>query len=443
MELYDSLSTKRQKLSKEKVNMYLCGPTVYNYIHLGNARPAITIDFLHRFLIAQGKHVNFLQNITDIDDKIIKKAMQEELSEKELADFYTEAYLNNLDQLGVLRPTTIAPISEHLEKMIHFIEKLVASGAAYEMNGNVYFDLEPWKKQYGKLGKKSLDELIAGERVEVVQDKKHPMDFVLWKKTNEGQNWNSPWGRGRPGWHTECVVLVDDYFHDTIDIHAGGVDLKFPHHENERIQFHAKNKKELAKIWMHNGHLNWGTTKMSKSLGNVVLVKDFLETNNPDVLRWIFMSTKYTQPINLNPDLILQGEKFIQKLKNLHKKVLKNEITLTKPNPDFKLEKWSLWTAFVKAMEDDLNTPQVLTNLEKALKVLNQGLDQGYHWEQLKPLSYDFQKVLATLGFTNYFNLTINDRDRRLYQDWQDAMKMKDFEKADALRKILTAKELI
>ncbi|ATZ16700.1 cysteinyl-tRNA synthetase [Entomoplasma freundtii] len=453
LKIYDSLSTQNQTLSlspSQPIKIYLCGPTVYNYIHLGNARPIITMDFLHRFLKTQNYPVNFLQNITDIDDKIIQKAAQEKQTEKEITDFYIQAYQNDLKNMKVLPPTTTLPISENLPQMIHFIDELVTQGEAYVVDGNVYFHLTPWKETYGQLGKKNLDDLIAGERVETVTSKKNPLDFVLWKKTTEGQKWPSPWGEGRPGWHTECVVLVNDYFKGPVDIHAGGVDLKFPHHENERVQFQAKNNQELAKIWMHNGHLNWGSTKMSKSLGNVVLVKDFFLKHHPDVLKWIFMSAKYTQPLNLSNDLISQGEKFRQKIQNLQKKKLKleilsSELVSIRPNErDLRLEPTSgIWEEFIEAMQDDLNTPKVLTILERAIKLLNQGLDQGKSWKELSPLSTDFEKILITLGFDDYFQTKITRADKKLYQAWQVALAKKDYPQADSLRKLLIEKDLI
>jgi len=304
MKIYNSLSRTEEELQldqKKVFNLYACGPTVYNYVHLGNARPNFTVDFLVRFLEFQGYQVNYLQNITDIDDKIIIKAKEEKRSEQELADFYADEYLKDMKKLNIRQPNKILKVSQSINEIVEFIDKMVINQSAYLVNESVYFDVKKYADEYGKLSGIKIDALESQEEDEQANQKHDQLDFALWKKTIEGLNWITPFGTGRPGWHTECATMIDNYFnHQTIDLHAGGIDLKFPHHENERIQYLAVNQKEIAKIWMHNGHLTTASEKMSKSLDNFILVKDFLANNEPDLLRWLFMTTSYTQTLDIN-----------------------------------------------------------------------------------------------------------------------------------------------
>ncbi|ATZ19076.1 cysteinyl-tRNA synthetase [Williamsoniiplasma somnilux] len=436
MKLYNSLTRTAELLEKSVLNIYSCGPTVYNYIHIGNARPSILMDVLIRFLETQNIEINFLQNITDIDDKIINKAIEQNQSEEIVSKQFTEAYLNDLKSLNVKLPNKITPISEKMPEMIAFIQALIDQGDAYVSGGNVYFNINKQKANYGQLSGRKIEELISGERVEIDLNKKNPLDFTLWKNTDIGKKWNSPFGEGRPGWHTECAVLIEDYFKGkTIDIHAGGIDLKFPHHENERIQYIAKNKIELANLWMHNGHLTMSGEKMSKSLGNVILVKEFVSQYNPNLLRWIFLTTNYKQPLNISDDLIEQALKFFEKLNNLRKKVIK-EIALNNFNLKKINSKDSLYVQdFFKFMNDDLNTPKVLSLIEALIKNINNKVDAND--------VVDLLFILNTLGFGNVFNLDISKEEIAQIKKWKDLLDANDFVEADKLRDKLKTKGLI
>jgi len=439
MKIYDSLTNQLQELALDKTkvfNMYMCGPTVYNYIHVGNARPNFTVDFFVRFLESEGYQVNYLQNITDIDDKIINKALETHQDELMLSKFYADAYLKDLAKLNVRQPNKIIRVSEVIPELVEFISQLNAKKAGYQIDQDVYFAIDHYKDQYGKLSGRKLADLIASERVEPNPKKESPLDFALWKETVKGLKWDTPFGAGRPGWHTECVVMIDDYFnHQPIDLHAGGIDLKFPHHENERIQFWAMYEKELAKTWMHNGHLTFNNEKMSKSIGNVILVKDFLRAHDPNLLRLIFMTTSFTQPLDLTDDLINQGEKFFIKLTNLQKKA-KQAFALDQLVREEATGE-NLVT-FRTYMNDNLNTPMVLTLIEQMIKEINTCLSEGKligAWDELN-------EIFGILGFTTQLSYEVSAEDKTLFVKWNEAVKAKDFKLADQLREELKAKGL-
>lgn len=441
MKLYDSRTNKKNQLSQKSVNIYSCGPTVYNHIHLGNARPVILMDVLTRYLTAEGYKPNWVQNITDIDDKIINKAGQMKSSETEISQKYLQSYLEDLQALNVKTPNSMPLISEHLPEMIDYIQKLIASGNAYESEGNVFFDVTKNQKYYGKLSKQKLNQLQPTPNS--ITKKKTPLDFTLWKKTDHGKNWSSPWGPGRPGWHTECVVLANSEFKGQgIDIHAGGIDLQFPHHENERAQHLALTGQELAKTWMHNGHLTFNSEKMSKSLGNTILVKDFLKQYEPDLLRWIFLTTNYRQPINFTDDLITQGEKFFKKLQHLRKKMIHhsqlrsgNVKVTAKPSA-------ATLTKFRQAMNDNLNTAKVLSLLEGLITKTNQNLTKRQD-QALQQNYSDLMHLLKTLGFRNHLGIELSKQDQKIYQRWLKAQAKQNFDEADKYRNQLQAKDLI
>ncbi|ATZ16860.1 cysteinyl-tRNA synthetase [Williamsoniiplasma luminosum] len=441
MKIYNSLTRNKSLLQQKAVTIYSCGPTVYNYIHIGNARPAILMDVLVRFLKSKNITVDYLQNITDIDDKIIAKAIEENKTEKEISKFYTKAYLDDLKSLNIFMPNKLEPISKHIDKMIIFINDLIEQGYAYNVDGDVYFAINKWKPEYGELSGRKPEELISGERVEIDLKKKNPLDFSLWKKTNVGKTWNSPFGEGRPGWHTECALLIEDYFNGkTIDIHSGGIDLKFPHHENERIQYLAHNQKELSCIWMHNGHLNLNDQKMSKSIGNVFLVKDFIKEYNANILRWIFLSTNYKQPLNLTDDLIEQAKKFFDKLENLRKKVILSKTIFER------IEKSNIKNYvkdFEQAMDNDLNTSLVLSIIEELIKHINQLVNQKVHFDCIFTLFGQLKHILETLGFTDLLNVEIKEADEIKLKKWNQLILDKKFEQADVLRAKLEKKGLM
>ncbi|AOG59985.1 cysteinyl-tRNA synthetase [Spiroplasma helicoides] len=436
IKLYDTLSGSLKELKNKEINIYTCGPTVYNFIHIGNARPMILTDTLVRFLEFQNYKVNYLLNITDVDDKIIQRAIEENSDELEISKKYTNFFLKDLEALNIKMPSKITPISTKLNEMIIFIEDLIAKGYAYEVDGNVYFDIESNKSEYGVLSKQKIKELNIGNRVEKEENKKNAADFVLWKKTNLGIRWESPWGLGRPGWHTECALLIDDYFDRGLDIHVGGIDLKFPHHENERIQYVSKNYTELASIWMYNGHLSVEDVKMSKSLNNFILVKDFLSENHSNILRYIYLVSNYKQPQNLSSLVMKQAADWNNKVISLIKQVewmtIINELKIESEPIKTNIEQ------FIKYMSDDLNTPMVLTLVDKMIKDLNKEIK-----EKVLTTSFeDLKTILKVLGF-NFQTPKISENDKELLINWRKSINEKNYEKADNIRAQLYEKGII
>ena len=302
MKLYNTLTRQKEEfvpLNEGEVRIYSCGPTVYDYFHIGNARPFIIFDTLRRYMEYKGYKVIFVQNFTDIDDKMINRANEESITVKELGDRFIEEYFRDADALGIKRATFHPRATEHIDDMIAFIQKLIQKGMAYEAQGDVYFDTSVLE-DYGKLSGQRLEELEAGARVDVEEGKKNPMDFALWKAQKPGEPaWDSPWGRGRPGWHIECSVMAIKYLGETIDIHSGGQDLIFPHHENEIAQSEGATGKPFARYWLHNGYININNEKMSKSLGNFFTVREILQHFDPEVVRFFMLSAHYRNPINL------------------------------------------------------------------------------------------------------------------------------------------------
>lgn len=433
MKLFDTLTKSYKELNQPQINIYTCGPTIYDEIHIGNTRPILLSDTLIRFLEWKQVNINFLQNITDVDDKIIKKAIQENKTELEIAQVYEKAYLDNLSKLNIRMPNRIISISSEIKLMQNFINDLISKKAAYIFEGNVYFDTHKYLKEYGKLSNIKAAKLNVGNRIEISENKRKSNDFSLWKRTNTGIQWEFHNYNGRPGWHTECVALIDKYFKgETIDIHIGGIDLQFPHHENERIQFIAKHEKELSRIWMHNGHLTINDVKMSKSLQNVTTLKDFLKKFNANCLRWIFLTTHYKKPINISDDFIDQGTKFNKKIKNIIKKMkqivilYENLIDIESPNSDYeKITKINYKTKdslykvkknsfnsqncipnfifeFKNCMQNDLNTPMVLSLIDEIILTLNKLQNK---------LVYDLnvwnKKNVKLADLSNYYNSKI------------------------------------
>ncbi len=324
MKLYNTktLQTEEFKPIREgNVNMYVCGPTVYNHAHIGNARPIVVFDTLRRVLEADGYKVHFVSNFTDVDDKIINKAKEEGVKEEEIAERYIDAYNGVRKSLNVIPPDATPRVTKTMDRMIGFIEKLVENGNAYVDDGEVYFSVDS-VEDYGSLSHQNLEELKVGasERIDADDNKKNPLDFLLWKKTEDGIKWDSPWGEGRPGWHTECVVMINDEFGDgPIDIHGGGMDLRFPHHENEVAQSRAVNHHGLANYWVHNGMLNFGGAKMSKSLGNIQLAKDVISDLGANVVRWLLLSVNYRDSLNYTPETIEAAKKEIERISQVLK----------------------------------------------------------------------------------------------------------------------------
>ena len=324
MKLYNTLTRTKEEfvpLEEGKVKMYVCGPTVYNYIHIGNARPFIMFDTLRRYLQYKGYDVTFVQNFTDVDDKIIKRGHEEGISPEEVANKYIDEYFVDADGLGIKRADVHPRVTDNIQQIIDFVKDLEDKGYAYEVNGDVYFDTKKFEG-YGKLSKQNQDELEAGARIEVNDQKRHPMDFVLWKSKKEGEpGWNSPWGEGRPGWHIECSVMSNRYLGETIDIHAGGQDLAFPHHENEIAQSEARSGKTFSNYWVHNGYININNEKMSKSKGNFFTVRDISKQYDLEIVRFFMLSAHYRNPVNFSDEMLNQAKAGLERLYNAKEKL--------------------------------------------------------------------------------------------------------------------------
>lgn len=422
--------------------MYVCGPTVYNYPHIGNARPIVVFDTLKRTFQALGYKVKMVSNYTDVDDKIIKVAKECGVSEKEITEKFIKAYNDDRLALHAMMPDAAPRVTETMDAIIAFIELLVKKGHAYEIDGDVYFRVNS-VESYGKLSNQQIDDLMVGARIDENSKKENPLDFTLWKRTEEGIQWNSPWSIGRPGWHTECVVMINKEFHGehTIDIHGGGMDLKFPHHENEIAQSRAAYETPIANYWIHNGMVNIDGEKMSKSLGNVIWAKDMIEKIGGNVLRWVFLSAHYRSPLNINEEAIETAKKELQKvqtsLKQAYVKLALADVEITDEAED------TLLTPFMDAMQDDMNTPNAFAALFETVKVLNQTIRQReVDLTFLQRIVKTVETMLDVLGIENN-RLILSDEDKELHHKWKAAVKEKDFATADDYRARLIEKGIL
>ncbi len=440
LKIYNSLTNKQEEFipkNKNEVNMYVCGPTVYNYIHIGNARPVIFFDTFKNYLEYKGYKVNYASNITDVDDKIINKAIDQQVSEKDITNMYEKAYFVDCTRLGSHRPDFVPHATEYINQMIDFISEMLKSGFAYSVDGDVYFRINKLA-EYGILSNQNKEELENGVRIDVSDKKENPLDFTLWKKTDKGIQWDSPFGKGRPGWHTECVCMIDKIFnHQEIDVHGGGMDLKFPHHENEIAQANAVYHHHLAKYWMHVGRVNLGKEKMSKSLGNVIWVKDFKEDEFMPY-RLLVITTPYRNSIDFTEDLFNQYKKLYDKFNRAYKQVLVlsqvNKVSLTETNSDeLKM--------FEEYMDNDLNTQNVLTLANDILKKINVSVranDLNSGLTEANTLKTIFDVLGVKLSSVE---LTSEDIDN--YNKWQEYKSQKDFENADKFRALLSDRGII
>ncbi|HBH13516.1 MAG: Cysteinyl-tRNA synthetase [Clostridiales bacterium 38_11] len=444
MRLYNTLTRQKEEfipIASKKVKMYVCGPTVYNYIHVGNARPAVIFDTLRRYFKYKGFKVTYVVNFTDIDDKLINKALEENTTVKELAEKYIREYLIDVRGLNILVDETINPrATEHIGGIIKFIKSLEEKGYAYNIEGNVYFDTTKIK-DYGKLSKKNPDELISGARADVNNEKQSPSDFVLWKKEKPGEpSWGSPWGKGRPGWHIECSVMIRDILGDTIDIHAGGEDLQFPHHENEIAQSEALTGKPFANYWLHNGMININDEKMSKSLNNFFTVRDVSKEYNLEILRFFIVSGHYRKPINYSRETIHQAGASLQRLYNSKIKLT----SLLEKNPSgemdntVKLKLLNFRRDFEKAMDDDINTADAVTAMFETSKYINTYFDESTTKETIQSTLDVYMDMANVLGILHKEpDDEITDDVKQIIEKRNEARRNKDFELADALRKQL------
>lgn len=447
MRLFNTLTNKKEEfkpIEEGKVSIYICGPTVYNHAHIGNTRPMIVFDVLRRTFEYLGNDVTFVSNYTDVDDKIIKAAKAEGITEKELTDKYIKAYEDVRAGLNIENPTYKPRVTETMPEIIDFIQALIDKGYAYEVDGDVYFRVTK-VKEYGMLSGIKVEDLIAGasDRTLSVDDKKKESttDFALWKKTNEGIQFDTPWSKGRPGWHTECVVMINKLFKDgKIDIHGGGQDLKFPHHENEIAQSMAYNGHPIANYWMHNQMINIDGEKMSKSLGNVLWAKDLIVEFGCNVFKWLMLSTHYRNPLNMTDDVIAGVRKEVSKVENATKNASLYLQVNHVPAHDYKKETVD---AMVNALEDDLNTSLALTQVLDQVKVLNQVMRVREKDNDVIATEYaTLVKMGDVLGFL-FEGTKLSEEDIALYEQWNAYKKEKNFDEADRVRKELTERGIL
>ena len=422
------------------VDMYVCGPTVYNYAHIGNARPMIVFDVLKRLFEAEGYSVTYVSNFTDVDDKIIKKAAEENTTEAVIAQRYIDAYQEVRTLLNTELPDITPRVTETMDKIIAFIDKLVKTGHAYEANGDVYFSVES-VPTYGEISHQHLDQLEAGARIETNDQKKNPYDFALWKKTDMGIKWNSPWGDGRPGWHTECVVMINDNIGDCIDIHGGGMDLKFPHHENEAAQQEAMHGNTLANYWVHNAMVNIDGQKMSKSLGNTMWAKDVVLSLGTNLTRWLVSSVHYRKELNFSDETIETARKELDKvLTPLKQAYIKAALANYVMGDDYDKESYR---AFLDCLDDDMNTPNAYAVIFETVKKLNQTLRQReIDFAQVALYRNAVEKMLNVLGIV-VDKPVIGETEKELFAKWNQAKADKDFDSADKYRNELAEKGLL
>ena len=411
--------------------MYVCGPTVYNYPHIGNMRPVVVFDTLRRFLTYIGYKVTYVSNFTDVDDKIIKEAKAQGKSEKELTEFFIDEFKKTTLAIGSQIPSITPKVTEYIQAIIDYVDNLVKIGAAYVVNGDVYFRV-PKIKDYGSLSGINVEDLVVGARIEENTAKESPLDFALWKKTDEGINWPSPWGNGRPGWHTECCVMIDKIFPEHyIDIHGGGYDLKFPHHENEIAQSEATHGNKIAKYWMHNAFINFGNEKMSKSLGNVVYAKDLIAQVGGAVTRLVILSTHYRMPVNFTEETVTAASQEIQKMKMVNKQLA---LKLQTSDVDLSSGQATYIGPFLNALADDLNTANALTELYNVIKLANQEIrTRDADLVKLNNLFKSLNDMFMILGLDiPYVKMTENDKI--LYQKYIKSKEIKDFATSDEVR---------
>ncbi len=450
MKLFNTLTRQKEDfvIRDIKVRMYVCGPTVYNYFHIGNARCFVVFDMLRRYLEYRGNQVTFVQNFTDVDDKLIRAAKENNTTVPAIAEKYINEYFKDARGLGVHDATIHPRATENIDKIIEIVEKLIESGHAYVSGNDVYFDSQS-DSEYGKLSHHNMDELEAGARIDVSEIKKHPFDFALWKgKKEDGEiSWQSPWGEGRPGWHIECSAMVNKYLGTDIDIHGGGVDLIFPHHENEIAQSECATGCTLARFWLHNGHINVDNKKMSKSAGNFFLVRDASSKYGYKAVRFFLLSSHYRSPINYSDDILSQAVAAVERLTNCLGNIEFASKNLTEGLTEKEKESIGLLEAkknsFIEAMEDDLNTADAIGFLFEMTRDININLANGISKEYLDAINSIYVPLCELLGFgkdeededTAYIEEMIAKRSA--------AKKAKNYAEADAIRNELREKGII
>lgn len=453
IKIYNSLSNQKEEFKpivENEVKMYACGPTVYNYFHIGNARPIIVFDVLRRYFEYRGYKVTFVQNFTDIDDKMINRANEEGITVKELADKFIAEYFKDAQGLGVRGATIHPKATENIDVIIDTVDKLIENGHAYAVGGNVYFRTKSFP-EYGKLSHQPLEDLEAGARIDVNEDKEDAMDFVLWKAKKPGEpSWPSPWGEGRPGWHIECSAMVNKFLGETIDIHCGGKDLIFPHHENEIAQSECANCKPFAHYWMHNGYINVDNRKMSKSLNNFFTVRDVVKDFSYEVIRFFMLSAHYRSPINFSRDLLEQAETGLKRIKTCLENLefLMNSYTDGEITAEENTLLENLKThrsRFIEAMDDDLNTADGISAVFELVREMNSVFVNGKQYSKAfasKALELA-KELLDVLGFSVAKEDLLDEEIEKMIAERNDARKAKDFKRADEIRDTLKAKGIV
>lgn len=451
IKIYNTLTRQKetfQPIEEGKVKMYVCGPTVYNYIHIGNARPAIVFDTVRRYFEYQGYEVEYALNFTDVDDKLIKAANEMNEEVPAIAERFIKAYKEDVGAFGIREAVHHPRVTENMDEIIEFIQTLIDKGHAYESGGDVYFRTRSFDS-YGKLSHQSIDELRSGARIEVGEKKEDPIDFTLWKSAKDNEiSWESPWSKGRPGWHIECSAMAKKYLGDTIDIHAGGQDLTFPHHENEIAQSEACNDTTFANYWMHNGYINIENEKMSKSLGNFVLVNDIIKQHDPQVIRFFMLTVHYRHPINFSEALLQGAKSSLERIKNAHQNLEHRKQSST--NLNGKDEEWltkveEFKQRFMDEMNDDFNTANAISVLFDITKEANVYLQSSHTSQEVIEA---FQKAIVDLA--GVLGVQIEEADEllddeidALIQERIDARKNRDFQRADEIRDNLKERNII
>lgn len=454
MKIYNTMTRKKEEfvpIDKNEVKMYSCGPTVYDYFHIGNARPFIIFDTMRRYLEYRGYKVKFVQNFTDIDDKMINRANKEGITVKELGEHFIEEYFKDAGALGIKKATVHPKATENIDAIIDIIKTLEDKGFAYNVDGNVYFATKKFH-EYGKLSKQPLEDLEAGARIDVNEKKRDAMDFALWKKQKEGEPaWESPWGMGRPGWHIECSAMANKYLGKTIDIHSGGQDLIFPHHENEIAQSECANGQIFANYWMHNGYININNQKMSKSLGNFFTVRDIAKKYDYEIIRFFMLSAHYRNPVNFSDVLMEQAKSAVERvytcldnLKFLAKNGAERALTPEEQALSEKIDECK--DKFIAAMDDDLNTADAIAAIFDIVYAANTGLskEKESSVEIVNKCIDTIKELGGVLGlFVSEKEETLDSEIEALIEERNAARKAKDWAKADEIRDKLKAMNII
>ncbi|MDR0424782.1 MAG: cysteine--tRNA ligase [Clostridiales Family XIII bacterium] len=467
MVIYNTLTRKKEEfvpIDENEIKIYVCGPTVYNYFHVGNARPFVVFDTLRKYLEYKGKNVKYVQNFTDVDDKIINRASEEGVAASAISEQYIQEYYKDAEALHIGRATAHPKVTENMDEIIQFVQALIDKGYAYEADGDVYYSTRKFR-EYGKLSRQNIEELEAGARVEVSERKADPLDFALWKKRKSDSEaaWDSPWGMGRPGWHIECSAMSKKFLGDTIDIHAGGQDLTFPHHENEIAQSEAASGKPFANYWMHNGYITIDNEKMSKSKGNFFTVREILKEYDGETLRFFLLSGHYRSPINFSRDMMEQARSGLARMRNakmtlLHMAAAQQAPSGYVPGNADELDPHTGMTQdealmleglktfqqrFVMAMDDDLNTADAISVIFELINVINITVKDGASAGFAKGCFLLLDELTDVLGLLRGGGMGDDEGAGEidaLVQERNEARAAKDFARADEIRDILKGK---